>query len=186
MIGIILSIIFPGLGQFYYGKNWRALAMLLLGVTPLYPIALVWSVVDVIQLNKKGEAPKFEKKEAVWSIIILIIVIPACFLLLIYGSFSIFEWYSEEYNKPRISWEEGNAVVRALNNYKKEKDHYPDNLQTIIGDNPIRARWKFDAWGQAYHYEVSGNKKSFKLISKGKDKTLGTQDDIIFKEPLIK
>lgn len=167
MIGIILSIIFPGLGQFYYGKNWRALAMLLLGITPLYPIALVWSVIDVIQLNKKGEAPKFEKKEAIWSIIILVIAIPVCFILLIYGSFNVFEWYSEEYNKPQIS-------------RKKENEHYPDNLQTIISGNPIRARWTSDAWGQPYLYEVSEDKKSFKLISKGKDKTLGTQDDIIF------
>jgi hypothetical protein len=182
MIGIVLSIIFPGLGQFYYGKNWRALAMLLIGITPLYPIALVWSIIDIIQLNKKGETPKLEKKEAIWSIILLLIVIPICFLLLIYGSFAIFGWYSEEYSKPQITKEEGLAIVRALNNYNEENKHYPDDLQTVINGNPIRARWASDAWGQSFYYKVSENKKSFKLISKGKDKTLGTADDILFHE----
>ncbi len=182
MIGIILSIIFPGLGQFYYGKNWRAITMLILGITPLYPIALVWSVIDIIQLNKKGEVPKFERKEAIWGVVILLVVIPICFFLLFYGSLSIFEWYSEKYIMPRVAMEEGNVIVRALNNYKKEKEHYPDNLQTIISDNPIRASWGSDVWEQAYHYEVSDDKQFFKLISKGKDKTLGTEDDIIFKQ----
>ena len=180
MIGIVLSIIFPGLGQFYYGKNWRALAMLLLGITPLYPIALIWSIIDIVELNKKGEAPKYEKKDAIWSIVLLIVVIPICFLLLIYGSVSIFGWYSEEYNKPRITREESIDIVRALSNYNTENKHYPDNLQSIINDNPVRARWSSDAWGQPFHYEVSADRKSFKLVSKGKDRILGTADDIIF------
>jgi TM2 domain-containing membrane protein YozV len=180
MIGIILSIIFPGLGQFYYGKNGRAIAMLILGITPLYPIALVWSIIDIVRLNKKGEAPKFEKKEAIWGIIVLLVIIPICFLILFFGSFTLFNWYSEAYNKPRITMEEGNDIVRALNKYKKEKEHYPEDLQTIISGSPIRARWSSDAWGQSYHYEVSTDKKTFKLISKGKDKTLETEDDIIF------
>jgi hypothetical protein len=180
MTGIILSIIFPGLGQFYYGKNGRAIAMLILGFTPLYPIALVWSVIDIIRLNKKGEAPTFEKKEAIWGIVILLVIIPVCFLILFYGSFTLFNWYSEAYNKPRIVVEEGNDIVKALNKYKKESGHYPEDLQTLISGSPIRSRWASDAWGQSYHYEISGDKKIFKLISRGKDKTLGTNDDIVF------
>ena len=180
MIGIILSIIFPGLGQFYYGKNGRAIAMMILGITPLYPIAFLWSIIDIVRLNKKGEAPKFEKKETIWGIIFLLVIIPLCFLILFYGSFTLFNWYSEAYNKPRIALEEGNDIVKVLNKYKKETDHYPEDLQTLISGSPIRSRWASDAWGQSYHYEVSTDKKIFKLISKGKDKTLGTEDDIIF------
>jgi len=180
MIGIILSIIFPGLGQFYYGKNGRAIAMLLLGITPLYPLALVWSIIDAVRLNKKGEAPKFEAKEAMWGIVVLLVIIPICFLILFYGSFSLFSWYSDAYNKPRIAMEEGNDIIRTLIKYKKENNHYPEDLQTIISRSPIRARWASDAWGQSYHYEVSTDKSTFNLISKGKDMTLGTEDDIVF------
>ncbi len=181
MLGIILSIIFPGLGQFYYGKNGRAIMMLLLGLTPFYPVALVWSIIDIIRLNKKGEAPKFEKKEAIWGVIFLLVIIPVCFLILFFGSFTLFNWYSEAYNKPRIVMEEGNDIVKALNKYKKEKGHYPEDLQTLISGSPIRSRWASDAWGQSYHYEVSSDKIIFKLLSMGKDKTLGTEDDIIIK-----
>jgi len=93
---------------------------------------------------------------------------------------SLFNWYSDAYNKPRIVMDEGNDIVRALNKYKKEKEQYPEDLQTLISRSPIRARWSSDAWGQSYHYEVSTDKNTFKLISKGKDTTLGTEDDIIF------
>ncbi len=155
--------------------------MLLLGLTPLYPIALAWSIIDIIRLNKKGEAPKFEKKEAIWGVIFLFVIIPVCFLILFYGSFVLLNWYSEAYNKPRIVMEEGNDIVNALNKYKKEKGHYPGDLQPLISRSPIRSRWASDAWGQSYHYEVSGDKTIFKLLSTGKDKTLGTEDDIIIK-----
>jgi TM2 domain-containing membrane protein YozV len=40
MIGIALSVIFPGLGQFYYGKWVRGTMMVLGGVTPVYPLAV--------------------------------------------------------------------------------------------------------------------------------------------------
>ncbi len=76
--------------------------------------------------------------------------------------------------------QEGNDIVRALNKYKKEKEHYPEDLQTLISRNPIRSRWISDAWGQTYHYEITNDKENFKLISKGKDGTLGTEDDLIF------
>ena len=76
--------------------------------------------------------------------------------------------------------EEGHDIIRSLNKYKKENNHYPDDLQTVISGSPIRARWSTDAWGQSYHYEISSDKKTFTLISKGKDKILGTTDDIIF------
>ena len=75
--------------------------------------------------------------------------------------------------------EEVNDIVKALNKYKKETGHYPEDLQTLISGSPIRSRWASDAWGQSYHYEISDNKKIFKLISRGKDKTLGTNDDIV-------
>ena len=180
MLGIFLSIAFPGLGQLYYGKNGRGVAMVLLGITPLYPVALIWSVIDVISLNKQGLSPKFERKEAIWSVILILVIIPGCFFILAFGSFTLFNRYLNEYSRPRATIEEGNIIVTALSRYKKESGHYPEDLQTLINGNPIRSRWTSDAWGQRYFYEVTDNQQNFKLVSKGKDRSFGTEDDIIF------
>jgi hypothetical protein len=85
MLALILSIIFPGLGQFYYGKNKRGIAMLILALTPLYPVALVWSVIDILRLNKQGITPKFRFKEAMWSILPFVLIIPLCLFIAFSG-----------------------------------------------------------------------------------------------------
>ena len=94
--------------------------------------------------------------------------------------FATFNWYSETYNNPRITREEGKDIIIALNKYKNKYGKYPDDLQTIIGHKPVRSRWNSDAWGQSYQYNISSGKNEFTLISKGKDKILGTEDDIVF------
>ncbi len=60
MIGVLLSIIIPGLGQIYFGKTMRGIVMILMTLVPfLYPIALIWSIVDAINLSKKSEISSF-------------------------------------------------------------------------------------------------------------------------------
>ncbi len=180
MLPLILSIIVPGLGQLYYGKNIRGIIMLLLGLTPLYPAALIWSVIDIIRLNKKGIAPHYQKKDVVWAVIILVFIIPVFFLILILGGFSVASWYTDNYVKPEQTLEEGNKIVSALQKYKENEGKYPDNIQVVIGDRPVRKGWIKDAWEQNYIYELTEDGKNFNLTSKGKDKVLNTEDDIIF------
>ena len=64
MLAIVLSLLFPGLGQLYYGKWIRAALMVILGVTPLYPVALVWSVIDAYRLSRSGAQPQLSAKES--------------------------------------------------------------------------------------------------------------------------
>ena len=64
-------------------------------------------------------------------------------------------------------------IRNALFKYKDEKSVLPSSLDVLIGNYPLRQEWKKDKWGNDYLYERD------KLISAGKDKTLGTGDDII-------
>lgn len=178
MIAVILSVLFPGLGQIYLGKNFRGVAMLLIGITPLYPLALVWSVIDVINLRNQGVEPVFSKKEAVWVIIFLLVIIPACFALLIYGGSFVVQAV-EEHNKQKIILSDGVEIVRAIEKYKGESGKLPENLEVIISGNPLRYSWRTDSWGNPYIYEIMPDKNTYRLISKGRDGTRGTPDDII-------
>ena len=180
MLALILSIILPGLGQFYYGKNGRAILMLLLALTPLYPLALIWSVIDILRLNKQEIQPKFQTKEAVWTIVILLVIIPVCLLITFSGIFALGKWYSNSFIKENATLEEGNKIVSAIQDYHGVSGKYPTDLSRLIEGRPIRSGWKTDGWGEAYVYEVTKNGQKFKLLSKGKDRAIGTEDDIVF------
>ncbi len=181
MIALILSILLPGLGQFYYGKNVRAIFMILLTFTPLYPIALIWSIIDVIILGKKEIKPRFSKKEAVWAIVILLVLIPVAFFLVFTGMLSIGQWYTDKYVKPNTTVEEGYNIASAIHRYHRSSGEYPTDIYTLIGNTPVRSGWKTDSWGEPYIYELEKDGQNFKLLSKGKDRILGTEDDIVFK-----
>lgn len=180
MIPIILSILIPGLGQFYYGKNGRAILMLLIGFTPLYPIALIWSIIDIIRLNKQEIQPRFSRNEALWTIVILIVVIPVFSICAFSAILSLGHWCSEKYLKPNATIEEGENIASAIHRYHKTSGKYPVNIEILIGSIPVRSGWKTDSWGEPYIYEVENDGNQFKLFSKGKDRTVGTEDDIIF------
>ena len=180
MVPLILSILLPGLGQFYYGKNVRAILMLLLAITPLYPAALIWSVIDVLRLNKQGIQPRFEAKEAVWAIVLLLVIIPTCLFIAFSGMFAVGRWYSDSFVKANTSREESGQIVSAIQRYHKRSGEYPADVFALIQGIPIRSGWTTDGWGEEYVYEVIDAGKNFRLISKGKDRTLGTEDDIVF------
>ena len=166
MIPLILSILLPGLGQFYYGKYVRAIFMLLLTFTPFYPIALIWTIIDIIILNKKGIEPKFSKKEAVWTIVILIVIIPACLILGFIGVLSLGHRIANNYIKPNATVEEGQKIISAIHRYHKNSGKFPPDIYTLIGNIPVRSGWRIDGWGEPYIYELEKDGQNFKLLSK--------------------
>lgn len=180
MIPLILSILLPGLGQFYYGKNVRAIFMLLLTFTPLYPASLIWSIIDVIRLNNQEIQPRFSKKEGIWAIVILLVVIPAFVIFAFSGMLSLGQWCSNKYFKQNTTIEECHKIVSAIHNHHSMSDEYPKDINTLIGSIPVRSGWKTDSWGEPYIYELEKDGQNFKLLSKGKDRIVGTKDDIVF------
>ena len=154
--------------------------MLIIALTPLYPIALVWSIIDVIRLNKQEIQPRFAKKEAIWAIVILLVVVPVLAILAFSGMLSVGQWFSDKYLKSNATIEEGNNIASAIHRHYKNSGKYPTDIDTLIGSIPIRSGWKTDRWNEPYVYEVLNDGENFKLISKGQDRNFGTEDDIVF------
>jgi hypothetical protein len=181
MIAIVLSILLPGLGQFYYGKNIRAILMVLLGLTPLYPLVLIWTIIDIVVLNKKGATPKYSKKDAAWAIVILLVIIPVFVFITASGLFAIGNWYSEKFVIPEQTTSEGFNIVSAIQEFNDSHGKLPSSISELIDSRPLRAGWGKDGWGEPYYFEVLENGTDYKLISKGRDRTIGTDDDIVFR-----
>jgi hypothetical protein len=181
MIALILSILLPGLGQFYYGKNIRAIFMVLLGLSPLYPLVLIWTIIDILILNKKEAVPVYKLKDAIWAMAILVVIIPAFIFIAATGLFAVGNWYSEKYVLPERTLDEGNQIAAAIRDYNSFNGYLPANLNELIDNLPLRAGWLKDSWGEPYHYKKLNDGAHFKLVSKGPDKVLNTADDFNFK-----
>lgn len=94
---------------------------------------------------------------------------------------SLFFYFSEPYFKVSNTKEDCEKIVIGLNSYKKDLLNYPTNMDSLIGNSPLRKEWKKDRWNNEYYYKSLNNGKNFILISKGKDQKLFTKDDIILK-----
>ncbi len=89
--------------------------------------------------------------------------------------------FGQNYFKARDTRVDAKEISLALEEYKQQHQAYPDNLNTLIGKNPLRAAWQHDRWGHAYQYNISANGLSYTLRSAGKDGAFDNGDDIVVK-----
>ena len=177
MIGIILSVIFPGLGQLYNKQYWLGAAMLILGLTPLYPFILIWSIIDSVRYAKENQ-DSFTKKETKTMLIVGFVVIPIIFAGIVTLTFMLGKALSNNYWKPNKTNTELTEIRFAVEKYKNSKGEYPENLYEVIGNNPIRKDWQTDAWGNIYEYNLSDDGQKLEIRSSGKDQKFNTDDDL--------
>jgi ABC-type multidrug transport system fused ATPase/permease subunit len=178
MVALILSILMPGLGQFYYGKNIRAICMILLGLTPLYPLVLIWTIIDIIILNRKGSVPVYRARDAIWAIVILAIIIPIFIAVTATGLYYVGSWYSETHVLPAQTKSEIRKISSAISEFNTAHGYFPDSLSELIINHPLRSGWLKDSWGEPYIYKKMDDREDIQLISKGPDKELNTEDDL--------
>ena len=155
--------------------------MVLLGLTPLYPFVLIWTIIDIVLLNKGGAAPVYKLKDAIWAMAILVVIIPAFIFIAATGLFAVANWYSENYVLPERTISEGNQIAAAIREFDSSNGYLPDNILELTDNYPLRAGWLKDSWGEPYQYEKLKDGMSFRLLSNGPDRVLNTEDDILIK-----
>jgi hypothetical protein len=69
------------------------------------------------------------------------------------------------YFKGRSTKKEMIEIADAIGKYKYHQNKYPQDLQQIIGNNPLRKEWISDQWEKPYKYSVSPDGQNFLLIS---------------------
>ncbi len=88
---------------------------------------------------------------------------------------------TKSYFKEKYTIRDCAEITAVLESYKKEDKPYPRSLDSLIGNNPMRAEWKKDRWNTSYKYYTTNNDSSYTLTSAGKDKIFNSKDDIIYK-----
>jgi len=79
---------------------------------------------------------------------------------------------------PEKTKKELSEIANWTEKWKETYGHYPESLEELIENNPVRAHWKTDAWNRPYKYAKTANGKGFLLISAGLDGQFETEDDI--------
>ena len=126
------------------------------------------------ELEKKGIKKKYVLyPSAKFTLIFLGIVLPVWIGFIFLRSKNI---------KINVTKSEMTEISESLKSYRSETGVFPENLNDLIGNRPLRKTWTKDAWGIDYNYYKSEDGTGFKLTSSGKDKKLGTKDDLIIED----
>lgn len=114
------------------------------------------------------------------SILVLLASLTACALL-----------EETRYTSQKKITENNMRTVRvALMRYEADTGSLPSKSEgmDVLLENPNHEKWAGpyikdksyqDAWGQELVYDPTGAGKTFKVISAGPDKVIGTEDDIV-------
>ena len=123
------------------------------------------------EFEKENNLPKKLMIHPVWKLfgIFMIFVLIA---KLVIGHF-----YFSDYGAKKTV-EKMTEIERILEKEKSSFGIYPEKLNTIIRNNPLRKNITSDYWNNEFFYEQNENGISYVLISKGKDGILKTEDDI--------
>ncbi|MCZ6449945.1 MAG: type II secretion system protein GspG [Deltaproteobacteria bacterium] len=194
ILAAILSVLIPGLGQFYC-LQWVRGAMFLVGaiimamiVPPLSLVVWIWGAVDAYRIAKvlqgydqtaegpiidigKLRMPHVDLRSAIPYIgiplgIVIVLVIVISLVLARYGFWSA--------GPPRGTLQ---PLIEKIENYKAHTGSYPDSLEVLIDrTDPIEKKQILDQWGNVYLLRTTGS--SFELLSAGQDGHPGTEDDV--------
>lgn len=70
-------------------------------------------------------------------------------------------------------------ISKGLKKYYALHKQYPESLNDLLRENFIKKDWLVNPWGYLYIYEIDKERKSFKLISLGKDGKQNSEGAIV-------
>ena len=123
------------------------------------------------EFEKQNNLPKKIMIHPVWKLlgILIFVGISISFLFSFLGP----NLMGEKRTKEKITRIE-NLLENEINSIGK----YPNKLNKIIRNNPMRKNITYDYWNNEFYYKQTENGLKYTLISKGKDGILLTDDDI--------
>ena len=113
---------------------------------------------------------------SIMVIVALALTTIGAFLFFSYQRLSI---YPEKTEKEIVQ------MTERMENWKEKFGEYPSDLNELIGNNPLRQKWKMDSWNRPYQYELTEDGTGFLIVSAGSDGKFETEDDIKYNNDVL-
>ncbi|WP_340155040.1 type II secretion system protein GspG [uncultured Winogradskyella sp.] len=123
------------------------------------------------QFEKENNLPKTIMIHPVWKLVIILVI--SILLLQPVIGYVFFSDYGLKQTSEKIV-----EINKILEKERTDIGNYPEELKTIIRNNPLRKNITKDYWGNEFFYQQLENGESYTIISKGKDGVLKTEDDV--------
>ena len=191
LLPFLASIFFPGLGQIILKDYFKGILMLVICfvgglIVPFIPYlffyfgTVIWSLVDIYLQTEKISGKKSAVRNLIFSIVVVVIIIPAIFYLSLI-SFSVGgEYVANEFLNSKHTEKELVEISKELDSYFERHKKYPSDYFKFVGSKPIWSSWKTDKWDKKYRYSQSDS-TNYTLTSAGKDGQFDTEDDVVQK-----
>ncbi|MBD3272358.1 MAG: hypothetical protein GF384_07465 [Elusimicrobia bacterium] len=186
LFGILLNILWPGLGQMYFRKVKRGIFFAVMALFIPF-IMIIAACIDLYLLNKRYVAtdedtwPDFDVN---WKKPLKIILVALFMVILGYSLYflSFYLWIARmRQSAAERTLQEMQTVKAALSDFYKDQGYFPQSLSELAGRRPLRNLWASDGWGQSYRYRVHNG--GYELVSAGKDGAFDTEDDLYLSGP---
>ena len=130
---------------------------------------------NIVKARRKFEdennLPKKIMIHPVWKLLGILVIL--FFILNSVIGYVFFSDYGLKQTSEKIV-----EINKILEKERTDIGNYPEELKTIIRNNPLRKNITKDYWGNEFFYQQLENGESYTIISKGKDGVLKTEDDV--------
>ena len=198
ILAAILSLLIPGLGQFYC-RQWGRGALFLVGTIftgALFPPLgfflsagiWIWGIVDAYRIAQeqpgyegRPEGPIIDVGRLRFSSIdirpaLTLIGIPVAIVFVIV-LILVFVLTRYGFWRDGSTSETGKSLIEKIEAHKTKTGSYPRSLNVLIDPtDPIEKKQTLDLYGNPYIYRITQG--GFELLSSGKDGRPDTKDDI--------
>ena len=123
------------------------------------------------EFEKENNLPEKLMIHPVWKLFGIFMVIG------LIANLTIGHFFFSEYGTKKTT-EKIAKIELILENEISSLGVYPEKLNIIIRNNPLRKNITSDYWNNEFYYQQIENGLGYVLISKGKDGILKTEDDI--------
>lgn len=98
------------------------------------------------------------------SVLLLVIFLSTCWF-----------FYTSIVSYPKETLKEMEAITDYIIAYEENTGEKVQSLETLVKGRPLKKDWLKDSWGKPYQLITT---PTFELISAGRDRQFGTEDDI--------
>lgn len=89
--------------------------------------------------------------------------------------------YNREQRPYSLTLKKSKLTINELNNFYSSINHFPDSLEEMISNNPLKRDLVYDGWKREFIY-IKKNDSTFILVSSGPDGIINSDDDLVFKD----